>query len=324
MVSGTSFAAPFLSAAAALIKTEHTDYTPNQIIESLKQYATPLGDARQFGNGIVDFGANLFYQPRVYAQAQATSWTKQDNIKIAAVSSRPLTAVAATLTNTTPADDWNSDVIPSGLYTFPATDLPIDENGDYYFWFKNDAGQIGSTKATVSRIDNSTPVFGEQVTFSDTGIDKITVNTSAKDAQSGLNKATLYYREKGNSNANFQTKTINYNNVTAQTALSFSLTGLTDSTEYEFYINAIDALGNSASSQVAQFSTQSTDPIALPDANTNGEEDLNPQARTASATLDTASSSNPATIDPIIIYLSGLLGSAALGFAIYRTIGGRR
>lgn len=325
-ISGTSFASPFLAAAAALIKADNPSYTPAQIIAALKSYATPLGDTNKFGNGIVDFGAKKFNTPHVYAKAPTSAnWAKTSSVKIGAVSSYPINGFTAKLNATAPtSSEWKTEGIPNDLYTLPLTDVAVDENGTYKVWFRNTANNNGNATVTVSNIDNLSPNFNSQITFSNGGEDTMTINTSALDSQSGLKKVTIYYRKKGTND--YQTKSITYSNVTSQTNIKFVLTGLEDTAEYEFYLEAEDALGNMSTTALNSFTTQTTAPISLPDAGNQGNDPQQPSTPSASdpEAVRTSYSSNPATIDPIVIYLSGFVGSTMLGFAIYRTIGGRR
>ena len=325
-ISGTSFSSPFLAAAAALIKADNPSYTPAQIIAALKSYATPLDDTNKFGNGIVDFGANKFDTPHVYAKSPYYSnWAKVSTAKIGAVSSYPLNGFAAKLNSTAPtSSEWKTNDIPSNLYTLPLTDVTFEENGVHTVWLRNTTGKSGSTTVTIANIDNLKPNFNSQITFSDGGEDTMTINTSVLDSQSGLKKVTIYYRKKGTNN--YQTKSTTYSNVTSQTNIKFVLTGLEDTTEYEFYLEAVDALGNMSTTALNIFTTQTTAPISLPDAGNQENDPQQPSTPSASdpEAVHTSYSSNPATIDPIVIYLSGFVGSTMLGFVIYHTIGGRR
>ena len=60
---GTSFSAPYIAAACALVKTEHPEYSKDQIIEVLKDNCIDLGDKgrdKYYGYGFVDFRTNMF------------------------------------------------------------------------------------------------------------------------------------------------------------------------------------------------------------------------------------------------------------------------
>jgi hypothetical protein len=60
MMSGTSMAAPLVAGVAALVKSAHPDYTPEQVRSALTSSATDLGQRGvdpYFGAGLVDAGA---------------------------------------------------------------------------------------------------------------------------------------------------------------------------------------------------------------------------------------------------------------------------
>ena len=330
-ISGTSLSSPFLAAAASLIKAENPNYTPAQIIAALKTYAVSLGDSNLFGNGVVDFGAKKFNIPHVYAKADSSAaWAKSSTIKVGAVSSFPINGVAYKLNSATPTSaDWITEGISANLYTVPVSNATVADNGTYTVWFRNTAGNSGKATATITNIDKLGPNFASNPNANAADINNTSVAITILDSQSGLKNATLYYRKKG-STGSYQQKSISYNNVNTQTTASFTLSGLDYETTYEFYITATDALGNSSTSEVSLFMTPMTDPIVneptnptdtpLPDA---GETTINNTPETVKTSMKN-NTNNPVTLDPVVIYFSGFIGSCALGFAIYRTIGGRR
>lgn len=331
-ISGTSFSSPFLAAAAALIKAENPNYSPAQIIAALKTYAVSLGDSNLFGNGVVDFGAKKFNIPHVYAKADSSAaWAKSSTIKVGAVSSSPINGVAYKLNSTTPTSaDWITEGISANLYTIPVSNATVADNGTYTVWFRNTAGNSGKATATITNIDKLGPNFASIPNANAANVNNTSITITILDSQSGLKNATLYYRKKG-STGSYQQKSISYNNVNTQTTASFTLSGLDYQTTYEFYITASDALGNSSTSQLGLFVTPMTDPIVdeptdpidapLPDAGETTNNNNTPETVKTSTKNNT---NNPVTLDPVVIYFSGFIGSCALGFAIYRTIGGRR
>jgi lantibiotic leader peptide-processing serine protease len=50
-------ATPHVAGVAALVKSLHPDWTPGQLRSHLKDTAQPIGDRRQFGQGLVDADA---------------------------------------------------------------------------------------------------------------------------------------------------------------------------------------------------------------------------------------------------------------------------
>jgi subtilisin family serine protease len=53
-VSGTSFSAPLISAAAAIVMERWPNLTPRQVAQILEQSATPLGDPSIYGYGMLN------------------------------------------------------------------------------------------------------------------------------------------------------------------------------------------------------------------------------------------------------------------------------
>ena len=77
--SGTSFSAPLVSGAAALILSAHSDWTPMMVREALMQTAShadnPAGypDFNQYGNGIINVMAAINYELSTAESNQAPS-----------------------------------------------------------------------------------------------------------------------------------------------------------------------------------------------------------------------------------------------------------
>ena len=63
---GTSMASPHVAGVAALIKSVHPDWGPDEIRQALTDTAVDLGDPGRddaFGYGLVDAAAALAYTP---------------------------------------------------------------------------------------------------------------------------------------------------------------------------------------------------------------------------------------------------------------------
>ncbi|WP_027481250.1 S8 family serine peptidase [Deinococcus pimensis] len=56
-LAGTSMASPHVAAVAALVKSVHPTWTPNEIRDQLKSTAQAVGDRQKFGQGLVDADA---------------------------------------------------------------------------------------------------------------------------------------------------------------------------------------------------------------------------------------------------------------------------
>jgi subtilisin len=63
IASGTSFAAPHVAAAAALIKAAHPGWSNTRVREALNRTARNLGSSTFYGSGLIDIPAALAYTP---------------------------------------------------------------------------------------------------------------------------------------------------------------------------------------------------------------------------------------------------------------------
>lgn len=313
--SGTSFAAPFLSAAAALIKTEHPDYGPAQIVNALKQNAVSYNDAQRFGNGVVDFGEKMFKTPKINVKPLATDWTKSDSLRVIFVSTNKVTNFALTRNSQTPTS-WEN--IPSGGAQYYRGTLDnITDNGSYNFWVKTATNTTSNLSATVTYVDNLSPniVSGPEISSTDDG--EITIGANIYDSQSGLKSATLYYRKKS-SGSRYTNVSQNFNNANTQTSAKFTLSGLEEGTDYEYYIRAADALGNASNSSTAFFTAPTitaaaTTPNTLPEANgTQSNTTTTPEAVKTSSNVD-----SPITVDSISTSVSAFAVASTATILIF-------
>ncbi len=348
---GTSFASPMLVAAAALIKAENPSYSPDQLVNNLKSYSVSLGDSNLYGNGYVDFGAKKFNTPHIYAASSATDWAKTDTITVGAVSSSPITAVAFTLSSAAPsASDWQSG-LPNDTFYIERTQTSVNKNGNYYVWAKTSTNTQNNALAEVKFIDNLSPNFVTAPSSANLTTNTADVSTSVLDSQSGLASSAISVRKKGSSDS-YTKSPRSFQNTNTQTNITFNLSNLEENTEYEYFITATDRLGNASNSSVAYFTTtgsssgneqtppnddnqNSQNEPSSQKSGQNTQNDIEPtidntstsEETTASAETTpetTKNSNNPVTVDPVIIYFSGFALSSILGFAVYRTIGGRR
>jgi subtilisin family serine protease len=81
--SGTSFAAPFVSAATAMIKAENTNYTVTQVKDVLKENCEDLGEEGKdnyYGYGGLDFSNNMFSKPVIASVNVPKEWGKKNDV----------------------------------------------------------------------------------------------------------------------------------------------------------------------------------------------------------------------------------------------------
>lgn len=71
VMTGTSMAAPHVIGAAALLWSKNKKWTSDQVKKALYELATPLGDANEYGHGLVNVAKALVKQNGAF---NLTSW----------------------------------------------------------------------------------------------------------------------------------------------------------------------------------------------------------------------------------------------------------
>lgn len=331
LAEGTSLSAPFLTAAAALIKTEHPNYNQSQLLSALEQYTVNLGNAQLFGKGIVDFGTKMFGTPRIQATPSAKDWMLTDNVSVFGVCKEKIVAEAVTVGNNNPV--WED--VNNINYFSRTTWTDFKTNNTYKFWYKTETGKTGYSTAEIKYIDRLSPnIASEPKVYSSDA--PTTIGVDVLDSQSGLASAKLYYRKK-EPNSNYTVKTNSYNNINTQTSAKFTLTDLEDDTDYSAYITVSDKLGNKSQTDTFTFKAMaaSQNPSSDPDDgqqnNQQGDID-NQQANTAIITgitpeavkTSATSVNSPKTEDNLPTSVSVFAISSVIITTGYHFIAGRR
>lgn len=328
---GTSLSTPFLTAAAALIKTEHPNYNQSQLLSALEQYTVNLGNAEYYGKGIVDFGTKMFATPRIQATPSAKDWTLTDNVSVFGVCREKIVAKAVTVGSNDPV--W-SDVSNANYYSRTSW-VDFKANNTYKFWYKTETGRTGYTTAEIKYIDRLSPNIASEPKIYDSDT-PTTIGVDVLDSQSGLASAKLYYRKK-ESSSDYTVKTNSYNNINTQTSAKFTLTDLEDDTDYSAYITVSDKLGNKSQTDTFTFKAMaaSQNPSSDPDdgqQNSQQGDIDNQQANTAAITGITpeavktgaTSVNSPKTEDNLPTSISVFAISSVVIAAGYHFIAGRR
>jgi len=146
--SGTSLATPFACAAIALLKTEYTLNTYNDVKNKLMQYADDLGATGKdnyYGYGNINFITNRFEKP-VIAKIESPSLTFSGyNVEIDVVCDDNIVQIAYPKSGQS-ISTWYNINNPS---TCERITINVPENGTYTIYLKDTEGQTTSQTIEV-------------------------------------------------------------------------------------------------------------------------------------------------------------------------------
>lgn len=151
--SGTSFATPFVSAAATLIKSENQNYSVEEVKNILKNNSEDFGDVGKdkfFGYGAINFDINMFKKPAIISIETTKKNEETLIIEAYAVSGNNMTDWCCTLSSDEPiSSDWRKIENPVKYLKMTVASIP---NKDAYLWVKDEKGNI--TKQLVINQEN--------------------------------------------------------------------------------------------------------------------------------------------------------------------------
>ena len=271
--SGTSFAAPFVAAAASLIKAENDTYTVEEVEQILIDNSEDLGDSgkdKYYGYGSINFDSNMFAKPVVASVDITEEWGAENIIEVYAVCGNEIENWAYTYSQEPPTDsDWRAFDNPS---TIVSVKLTVPENRDYYIWFKDAAGNKISQVVTTNRVDREKPVITNQLTATPNTSASFTANLSVQDNQSGLAKIVWYCKKITDSNYMLVTDTYATEGTgeTKEVTKAHQFANLQENTTYQVYAEVYDIVGNFVKTNEISVTTLSED--ENPSTNTTPEE----------------------------------------------------
>ena len=188
--SGTSYSTPLITAAFALLKSENTNSSSDDLIELLKTYCTDLGDEgwdKYFGYGAPDFGSLMFGSP-VIVMKEFEVLTSSVTVQMEAICSNNIIAYSCT---TDPTNDltWVELSDESNICTLEVT---FSENGNYYVYFKDENGNSSYILIEITTIADATAPTAE-VSYSTTEItnESVTVTITASEEIQSVSGWTL-------------------------------------------------------------------------------------------------------------------------------------
>ena len=190
--SGAQYSNAHIVAAIALVKTYNKEYTILEVYNILRNYCVDLGDEGkdiEYGYGCPDFSdITIADIDKIVPEIQEIkydneNWEIKKQIQIIASDNIKINGWSITNSENTP-DEWNEieEVTPSIDQT-----TEIEENGTYYIWIRDSAGNIAYQSIEVNRVDNNGPDITYTIDNSKLETEKyVTITTEAKDEQSGL------------------------------------------------------------------------------------------------------------------------------------------
>ena len=191
--SGAQYSNAQIVSAIALIKTYDKEATILDIYNFLRNYCVDLGTKgkdKLYGYGCPSF-QNLKLSDidkKVPEFKEITyeneSWETLKQVKIVADDNIRMNAWAVTKNENGPAEnEWQiiQDVTP--IIDVTAT---IAENGKYYIWIKDMAGNMANKEIQIDKVDNTPPKIAYTIDKATLSSGYVTINVTAEDSQSGL------------------------------------------------------------------------------------------------------------------------------------------
>ena len=258
--NGTSFSAPFASAAIALIKASNPTYTREEIIDYLKHNVVDLGDK---GKDIYYGYGSISIHSFINDLSVSNNWGKTNTLTVTAEAASTTNYYAITQEEVEPTT-WTN--LPSSQ-NITITEN-INENGTYYLWIKNNSitnkynngtfrtiDNVGITHAQfeVTHVDNSNPVIVNSLNVNDKSSTLISVNLTALDDKSGLSK--IIWHCKKNYETTYTSIVLDLNNETSSTFLTKTFEGLESYTTYNIYAEIYDQVNNVTTTDVINVTT---------------------------------------------------------------------
>ena len=191
--SGVSYSSAEIVSAIALIKTYHKDYTILEVYNELRNYCVDLGDEgkdEKYGYGYPNFSgltiSDLDSEVPVFEEIiySDEDWEKEKTIQIKANDNIRIYGWAITTSDETPSE-WNE--LEEVTSTIDVTGT-VDENGTYYVWITDSAGNTANQTIEISKVDNTAPEISYAIDDStQDSEDYVTISFTATDDGVGLN-----------------------------------------------------------------------------------------------------------------------------------------
>lgn len=151
--TGTSIATPFVSAAAALIKSDYSSYNIIQIKQKLIENAEDLGSSgkdQYYGYGSISFKTKMFEKPYIFNIIKSNATSTSCKVTANAICDDNITKYAYIVSGREISNsNWISISSPKNNVQISFT---VYENKSYDLYFMDSEGQISKKQFTVSEI----------------------------------------------------------------------------------------------------------------------------------------------------------------------------
>lgn len=191
--SGAQYSNAEIASIISLVKTYSKDATILDIYNFLRDYSIDLGEHgkdSQFGYGMPNFsGLKISDIDKKSPEFEEISfenetWEILKQIKISASDNIRINKWSITKNEGEPnQDEWN--VLQSVTPNLDIT-REITENGKYYIWVQDTAGNNSIKDIQIDKIDNKPPQIAYTINKDTVNEGYVTINVTAEDLESGL------------------------------------------------------------------------------------------------------------------------------------------
>lgn len=192
--SGAGYSNAHIVSLIALIKTYNKEFTILEIYNVLRNYCRDLGSQGRdstFGYGFPDFtGIKMSDIDKVLPQItdltiDEEKWEKSKSFSIKGADNIRIYGWNVTNSTDVPKDWKKLEVITNNLDVKDE----IKENGTYYIWVTDSAGNVAYLTKDVTKIDITPPTINYTINDSKKDTEKyVTINVTAEDKESGLHQ----------------------------------------------------------------------------------------------------------------------------------------
>lgn len=192
--SGAGYSNAHIASIIALIKTYNKDFTILDVYNTIRNFCEDLGSKGKdntYGYGFPNFSKIKMSDidkkmPQINEiNVDNEKWEKSKQISMKASDNIRIYGWNITKSKDVPKE-WNK---PKGLVSNLSVSDDIKENGTYYIWVTDSAGNVSYLNKEINKIDIKAPNIQYTIDDSKKDTEKyITINVSATDEESGLHE----------------------------------------------------------------------------------------------------------------------------------------